>query len=377
MLNLLQSFSYIISLITLTALLITPSSCKTNNYLINCGSPTTTSADNKTWYTDEDSTFAPLTANKDATKVAHVTNEDPSYSGKPPCSGARIFHSPFTYSFPISPGPKIVRLYFYTSATYDNTSVDNFFLTLKADGGNGSFTLLGNYSAYLHQQFFKNSFPDPVIGKEFLVMATSSRLKLTFSPTLTGSLAFVNGIEIAAVPDNLYDYFNPQSSDETLSSNRRSNSYASGSSSSNIRVGNAQVRCNNCGKKTLIKIVRKGPNFGMKFYGCPMWPDTQCDFFKWVNEHTDVEEYQFKLLEKDTIICELEVEQNFRDEKIKKLQLKKAKLEEELKEMKKEVIEMRIELEKLKKTSAPSRIQAAQGLMHHRSDIDLALVAGT
>ncbi|XP_021739423.1 uncharacterized protein LOC110705796 [Chenopodium quinoa] len=123
-----------------------------------------------------------------------------------------------------------------------------------------------------------------------------------------------------------------------------------GSSSSNIRVGNAQVRCNNCGKKTLIKIVRKGPNFGMKFYGCPMWPDTQCDFFKWVNEHTDVEEYQFKLLEKDTIICELEVEQNFRDEKIKKLQLKKAKLEEELKEMKKEVIEMRIELEKLSRT---------------------------
>uniref|UniRef100_A0A803LCB1 Protein kinase domain-containing protein n=1 Tax=Chenopodium quinoa TaxID=63459 RepID=A0A803LCB1_CHEQI len=147
MLNLLQSFSYIISLITLTALLITPSSCKTNNYLINCGSPTTTSADNKTWYTDEDSTFAPLTANKDATKVAHVTNEDPSYSGKPPCSGARIFHSPFTYSFPISPGPKIVRLYFYTSATYDNTSVDNFFLTLKADGGNGSFTLLGCFPA--------------------------------------------------------------------------------------------------------------------------------------------------------------------------------------------------------------------------------------
>uniref|UniRef100_A0A803MU84 GRF-type domain-containing protein n=1 Tax=Chenopodium quinoa TaxID=63459 RepID=A0A803MU84_CHEQI len=122
---------------------------------------------------------------------------------------------------------------------------------------------------------------------------------------------------------------------------RRSNSHASGSSSSNRRAVNAQVRCN-CGMEALIKTVRKGPNFGMKFFGCPMWADTQCDFFKWVNQHSDVEEYQFKLLEKDTIICELELEQSFRDEKIKKLQLKKANLEEELKELKNEVIELRI-----------------------------------
>ncbi|KAL2937537.1 DNA topoisomerase 3-alpha, partial [Bienertia sinuspersici] len=72
-------------------------------------------------------------------------------------------------------------------------------------------------------------------------------------------------------------------------------------------VGNSNVRCN-CGKEALIRTVKNGLNLGMKFYGCPLWPDT--------------------------IICELEVELKNRDEKTKKLQSKKAKLEEDLKHMK-------------------------------------------
>lgn len=51
-----------------------------------------------------------------------------------------------------------------------------------------------------------------------------------------------------------------------------------------------------------------------------------------------------KLLEKDTIILEMEVEQKIRDEKIKKLQLKKGNLEEELKDMKNEVFQMKSEI---------------------------------
>uniref|UniRef100_A0A803LXR8 GRF-type domain-containing protein n=1 Tax=Chenopodium quinoa TaxID=63459 RepID=A0A803LXR8_CHEQI len=124
---------------------------------------------------------------------------------------------------------------------------------------------------------------------------------------------------------------------------RKGNSYTSGSSSTNKRVVNAKIRCD-CGREALIKTVRNGPNMGMKFYGCPLWPDTQCEFFKWVNEHTDLEEQQMKLLEKDTIILEIEVEQKIRDEKIKKLQLKKGNLEEELKDMKNEVFQMKSEI---------------------------------
>ncbi|KAL2926861.1 DNA topoisomerase 3-alpha [Bienertia sinuspersici] len=108
-------------------------------------------------------------------------------------------------------------------------------------------------------------------------------------------------------------------------------------------VGNSNFRCN-CGKEALIRTVKNGPNLGMKFYGCPLWPDKHCEFFRWVNEHTDMEENQLKSLEKDTIICELEVELKNRDEKTKKLQTKKAKLEEDMKHMKNESSEMRIEI---------------------------------
>ncbi|KAL2942195.1 DNA topoisomerase 3-alpha [Bienertia sinuspersici] len=102
---------------------------------------------------------------------------------------------------------------------------------------------------------------------------------------------------------------------------RRANSWASGSSSNQKNVGNSNIRCN-CGKEALIRTVKNEPNLGMK----------------WVNEHTDMEENQLKFLEKDTVICELEVELKHRNEKIKKLQSKKAKLEEDLKHMKNELI---------------------------------------
>ena len=52
---------------------------------------------------------------------------------------------------------------------------------------------------------------------------------------------------------------------------RKGNSYTSGSSSTNKRVVNAKIRCD-CGREALIKTVRNGPNMGMKFYGCPLWP---------------------------------------------------------------------------------------------------------
>ncbi|KAL2925143.1 DNA topoisomerase 3-alpha [Bienertia sinuspersici] len=72
---------------------------------------------------------------------------------------------------------------------------------------------------------------------------------------------------------------------------RRANSWASGSSSNNKIVGNSNICCN-CGKEALIVTVKYGPNLGIKFYGCPLWLDKQCEFFRRVNEHTDMEEHQ-------------------------------------------------------------------------------------
>lgn len=74
--------------------------------------------------------------------------------------------------------------------------------------------------------------------------------------------------------------------------------------------------------------------------------DTQCDFFKWVNEQAEMEDYEVKLLEKETIIGELQVEQKIAHEKIKKLQLKKGKLEEDIIGLKNEIVVMKIDLMK-------------------------------
>ncbi|KAL2898314.1 DNA topoisomerase 3-alpha [Bienertia sinuspersici] len=122
---------------------------------------------------------------------------------------------------------------------------------------------------------------------------------------------------------------------------RRANSWASGSSSNQKNVGNSNVRCN-CRKEALIRTVKNGPNLGMKFYGCPLWPDKHCEFFRWVNEHTNIEENHLKLLEKDTVICELEVELKIEMRRQRSCNQKKAKLEEDLKHMKNELSEMRL-----------------------------------
>ncbi|KAL2924860.1 DNA topoisomerase 3-alpha [Bienertia sinuspersici] len=122
-----------------------------------------------------------------------------------------------------------------------------------------------------------------------------------------------------------------------------SGSYASGSSSISKRDGQSRIRCR-CGKDAVVRTVRQGPNLGMKFYGCPSWPDTQCDMFRWVNQSINLDDYAMKILEKETIIHEMEAELKTKDEKIKKLQLNKENLEEDVQEMKFEVSCTRIEL---------------------------------
>uniref|UniRef100_A0A803M7V0 GRF-type domain-containing protein n=1 Tax=Chenopodium quinoa TaxID=63459 RepID=A0A803M7V0_CHEQI len=104
---------------------------------------------------------------------------------------------------------------------------------------------------------------------------------------------------------------------------------SSGSLSSFAREENQKIHCN-CGNYALVRSVKQDPNIGMKFYGCPLWPDTQCEMFRWVNQSNPVEDLQYHVLEKETSICELEYEQQCRDDKIKRLQLKKDNLEEDV-----------------------------------------------
>ncbi|KAL2935242.1 DNA topoisomerase 3-alpha, partial [Bienertia sinuspersici] len=123
-------------------------------------------------------------------------------------------------------------------------------------------------------------------------------------------------------------------------------SYGSGNSTNSTRASYPKLKCN-CKNDAVIRTVKNGPNVGSMFYGCPMWPDTKCQMFKLIDgNNVDVEDLQFRLLEKDTTIAELEMIQKFRDDKINKLQLKKEKLEEELKELHNENCKLRMDLMK-------------------------------
>lgn len=63
-----------------------------------------------------------------------------------------------------------------------------------------------------------------------------------------------------------------------------------------------------------------------------------------VNRPQLFDDYQLKILEKDTEIAELEMKNKMLEEKVKRLQIKKENVEEENQEMKNELCHMRIEL---------------------------------
>uniref|UniRef100_A0A803KQK6 GRF-type domain-containing protein n=1 Tax=Chenopodium quinoa TaxID=63459 RepID=A0A803KQK6_CHEQI len=99
----------------------------------------------------------------------------------------------------------------------------------------------------------------------------------------------------------------------------------SASSSSSKSGVVAKMRCN-CGREAVVRTVKNGPNLGKKFHSCPLWPDTDCKFFKWVDGGDEIaDDLRFQLFEKDTTVAELELEKSLSKEKVKKIQLKKDK----------------------------------------------------
>ncbi|XP_047310912.1 receptor-like protein kinase FERONIA [Impatiens glandulifera] len=161
---------------------------------LDCGATTiTNSPDQRTWNPDSGSKFMP--ASNDLSTIS-TADQQPSSVQQIPYLSARIFPSQFTYSIPLSSGPKFLRLYFY-SATYSGRDITKSFFNVSAAG----HTLLANFSVYLSSP--ENS---PSFVKEFVVhVGNTQNLQLTFTPTSSvDSYAFINGIEIVSMPDNLY-----------------------------------------------------------------------------------------------------------------------------------------------------------------------------
>ena len=158
---------------------------------VNCGTTGKLKAmDQREWVGDIDSTFTPI---EEPTPKPTISNAQTQGSGDPvPYMTAHISYLQFTYLFRVTPGPKFVRLYFY-SAVYSGFESSKDFFSVKA----GSFTLLRNFSSASSEK--KNFF------KEFCIkIEKNQKLNLTFIPFSSKYYAFINGIEIVSMPLDLY-----------------------------------------------------------------------------------------------------------------------------------------------------------------------------
>lgn len=165
-----------------------------DNLLIDCGSSgPSTDDDGRKWTGDIGSKFAPFSQNTLTDKASAQDSAVPSV----PYLSARIFTSPFTYSFPVAPGRKFVRLYFYPANYTKHDASDSLFAVTS-----GQYTLLKNFSAEQTAQALNFAY----ITKEFsLNVSDAGFLNLTFtpSPNASNAYAFVNGIEVVSMPEIL------------------------------------------------------------------------------------------------------------------------------------------------------------------------------
>ncbi|KAL8231457.1 hypothetical protein R6Q57_001235 [Mikania cordata] len=177
----------------------------TDIFFINCGTPSTTTTDRR-WDGDENSKFIP--SNIVTTSFSSQPESLDSSVPQIPFSSARIINgSSITYTFPVSKGPKFLRLHFYP-ATYNGHRPEQSFFSVSSNG----FSLLNNFSAFLAASFLAKTRsngqldepPVPYVVKEYIIYVEDEQiLNVTFTPS-PNSYAFINGIEIVSMPEDLY-----------------------------------------------------------------------------------------------------------------------------------------------------------------------------
>ncbi|KAM3760917.1 hypothetical protein ACB098_01G229300 [Castanea mollissima] len=170
-----------------------------DNIILNCGSSgNSTAIDGRIWIGDVNSKFFPSESSQNQASLTATAVKQSSSATGIPYTTARLSDSAFTYIFPVTPGQKFVRLYFYP-ASYGNFDRSKAIFSVKT----GPFTLLSNFSASVTAD--ADGDPGDTILREFCVnIEEAERLNLTLTPSDSNSFAFVNGIEILSMPPNLY-----------------------------------------------------------------------------------------------------------------------------------------------------------------------------
>ncbi|KAG6719731.1 hypothetical protein I3842_03G021700, partial [Carya illinoinensis] len=168
---------------------------------LNCGTSDNLKAmDGRTWIGDVGSKYRLKEVDNKTSTIINFTAQSKPPVDAVPYMIARKSYFNFTYVFPVTPGPKFVRLYFYPGDNLRDSTVKDLF-TVKA----GSYTLLTNFSA----STTINDTSQQTLSIEFCVniLETEQQLNLTFIPFPSadnGFYAFVNGIEVVSMPNYLY-----------------------------------------------------------------------------------------------------------------------------------------------------------------------------
>lgn len=187
---------FVFPLIIITLLILisnSKSSPVSDSFVISCGLSSNVGADSygRKWRSD----FRFLTSSTN-TINSTAQSQDPSLPSPIPYMSARIFTSPTTYKFQVSPNNRLwLRLHFYP-AEYSALDPSNAYFSVSAN----DLTLLRNFSSHIAAEALTQAY----FIKEYSVLPIKSgELILTFTPSLkhNGSFAFINGIEIIPMPE--------------------------------------------------------------------------------------------------------------------------------------------------------------------------------
>ncbi|XVF81700.1 hypothetical protein PTKIN_Ptkin15bG0176400 [Pterospermum kingtungense] len=127
-----------------------PACVLTENITLNCGALSDAyGSDGPFWVGDKSSKYGPVESSHNISEGYEADSQGGSVD-KVPYMTARVSTSKLKYTFPVTPGQKFLRLYFYP-ASYNNFEPDKAFFSVKA----GSFALLKNFSAFLVAESLK------------------------------------------------------------------------------------------------------------------------------------------------------------------------------------------------------------------------------
>lgn len=168
-----------------------------SSIILDSGFAGNSSFNGKIWVGDEN--LFPAEHYEGTTTGRVISNTTGGQVPENPYSTARFFASSLSYTFPMSPGLKFIRLHFYPATSYNvkqQISKAKFSVITS-----GNYTLLNNFSPSV----MANALKSPYFAKDYFVNLYQPLLNITFAPSPYG-FGFVNGIEIYPMPLKLSDY---------------------------------------------------------------------------------------------------------------------------------------------------------------------------